>query len=427
MNPDELFRMLFAQNAGGMDIGGIERGTFNNAKDFEEMLTGLMASMNPGAVDPKAFQPIVSYGDPVNLPSRALFEQSMLDPTSEEGTIAQLVNGNMQPSGVYSEFVKRFEQSEGMQLGEMDDKTRGRVESAAADAKKYATSLWDEQRTWAQETSQLSPEAREAADRQEATYRPRIEEESAASKEYTDKGLPTPVDQWQMSDFGQGNDGTNEMLQTLARERFQSLAAQPTAAAAPARPGPMAAPPTFDSASPDMGAMASIPGMDPDTARAFRNIEGSKPDAVDGREAEKAEKYWKSLGFDGSKSGGGKVLSLAANALKLSQGDEAKQYWNDRGGSMARFSDSQKATEAARLDAARKVARTAAGDDLVASNRNRSSQESMSRFQRDQLAQQGVTPFVAAMQAAMGGGAPRRPTTMMSYNDFAGYQNSPRR
>jgi hypothetical protein len=397
MDPDELYRMLFAQNAGGLDVGEIERKTFNNAKDFEKMLTGLMSAMNPGAVDPKAFQPTVSYGDPVNLPSRALFEQSMLDPASEEGFIAQLVNSNVQPSGVYEKIVQQYEASEGMERGQMDDDLRKRVESKADDAKRYATDLWSEQRSWAQDTSQLTPEGRAAADAGDATYRPRVEEESAASKEYTSKGLPTPVDEWSMSDFGQGNDGTNEMLQTLARERFQSLAAQP--------------------AAPTSAAAASADRMS--VAPRFE-----KPASVGGNDA---ERYFASKGLEVPRGEGGKVLKLAEQAMKLSKGNEEQQYWNDRGGSMARFSDSQKTTEAARLEAVRKVARSAAGDDLVASNRNRNSQESMSRFQRDQLAQQGITPFVAAMQAAMGGGAPRKQTKMMSFNDFAGYQNSPKR
>lgn len=398
MNPDELYRMLFAQNAGGLDIGGIERGTFNNAKDFEKMLTGLMASMNPGSVDPKAFQPTVSYGDPVNLPSRALFDQSMLDPASEEAAIATLVNGNTQPSGVYEQMMMKAEADLGMERGSMDKDTRKRVEASASEAKAYASKLWDEQRTWAQTTSQLSPEARAAADAGEATYRPRVEEESAASKEYTSKGLPTPVDQWQMSDFGRGNDGTNEMMQSMARERFESLAA---------------APKTDDTTSQPRSKYASMPAPTFDSPDPNEEFVGTDTD-----------RYFAEQGI--ANPNGESKYKIRGEEKPRSTLPE-REYWESKSGLAEVFAKSQKES-AARAEAVRKNARHTAGDELVATNRNRASQESMSRFQRDQLAQQGITPFVAAMQAAMGGAGPRRkPTTMMSFNDFAGYQDSPKR
>ena len=241
LTADELYRMLFASQAGGMDVGGIERETFNNAKDFEKMLTGIVAQSRPGSFDPAAFQDIVTGYDEVVLPRRSLFDQVMMS-DGPERDIAAMLEGGVQPDGTFLPPMTpmALEQQALAERGAGPDSEldKDQYDQAVAEVGKivgFAERLYSEKMDYDKAVGQLSPDAAQyaAANPGVGLYRKEVREESPAAKFYTERGLPTPDQQWSMSDLSPGYDQRQAERDDYDRlfQDFKALTRENTAAA----------------------------------------------------------------------------------------------------------------------------------------------------------------------------------------------------
>lgn len=231
---DEVLRNLLMSQI-GVDLGEVERSTFLNAKDYEQMLTRPLAQSRPGAVDPAAFEPIVTGYDDIILPSRPRLNRALqTSPGSEEHTIAQMVAQNKSPSAIREQFYNRRLENLGLSLedaaapGREDDVAKVAEANAYADRMyNLAVPFYEEMIEFETATKQLDPEAARYAQQNPdaGVYRKPITEDSAATKKYRDLGLPTPVDQWKLSDFGEGNGGENADRLSAAIQRVNELTA----------------------------------------------------------------------------------------------------------------------------------------------------------------------------------------------------------
>ena len=234
LTADELYRLLFAAQAGGMDVGGIERTTFNNAKDFEKMLTGIVAQSRPGSFDPAAFQDIVTGYEEVVLPQRTLFNQVMLSdgPDSPERDIAEMLEDGLTPMA--------FEQQALAERGAGPDSEldKDQYDQAVADVGKmvaFAERLYSEKMDYDKAVGQLSPDVAQyaAANPGAGLYRKEVREESPAAKFYTERGLPTPDEQWSIDDLSPGYGQRQAERDDYDRlfQEFKALTRDNTAAA----------------------------------------------------------------------------------------------------------------------------------------------------------------------------------------------------
>ena len=232
---DEVLRSIL-QLQMGLDIGEVERSTFLNSKDFEQMLTRPLAQSRPGAVDPAAFEPIVTGYDDVLLPARPRLDRALqTSPGSDEYAVAAAVRDNKSPSAIRDHFYnRRLQETYKMTLAEAMEATREDDIKKVAEANAYADRIYelavpfyDEMIEFETATKQLAPEAAQYARENPGAglYRQPITEDSAATKKYRDLGLPTPVDQWKLSDFGEGNGGANADRLSAAMRRVNELTA----------------------------------------------------------------------------------------------------------------------------------------------------------------------------------------------------------
>jgi hypothetical protein len=246
-----LWRQIFGQNA-GMDVGGIERSTFNNAKDFEKLLNGFMAAMNPGTQNPDSFKDVETGRTQVNLPQRPKYNSYAKAPTdSAEYMTAQMVEQGLTPSQIAAQMRTEFaasadgrpQDASGSILWEdnpADAKAETAFEAQVKAAQDQATALWDERTEYDSQVSTLNPQAQQALAEGRPWYEEVQTERSAAAKQYDDLGLPTPVDQWRDDDFSPGFEARkadNSQFEDLyrqvqaaqkdARSRFQD-ARRPT-------------------------------------------------------------------------------------------------------------------------------------------------------------------------------------------------------
>ena len=231
---DEVLRALLMAQI-GVDLGEVERSTFLNAEDYEQMLTRPLAQSRPGAVDPAAFEPIVTGYEDIVLPSRPRLDRALQTfPGSEEHTIAQWVAKNKSPSAIRDQFYNRRLEKLGLSLEDAATATRDDVKAKVAEANAYADRMYnlavpfyEEMIEFETAVKQLAPEAAQYAQQNPdaGVYRKPITEDSAATKKYRDLGLPTPVDQWKLSDFGEGNGGANADRLSAAIQRVNELTA----------------------------------------------------------------------------------------------------------------------------------------------------------------------------------------------------------
>jgi hypothetical protein len=231
---DEVLRTILLEQM-GLDIGEVERSTFLNSKDFEQMLTRPLAQSRPGAVDPAAFEPIVTGYDDIVLPSRPRMDRALKTfAGSDEYKVAQMINNNKSPSAIRDQYyLVRLEEYK-IPFDEAASPKREDDKEKVAEARAYADRIYDLAVPFYDEfiefetaKKQLTPEAaRYAEENPDAgVYRKPITEDSAATKKYRDLGLPTPVDEWKLSDFGEGNGGANAARLNAARRRVNELTA----------------------------------------------------------------------------------------------------------------------------------------------------------------------------------------------------------
>lgn len=232
---DEVLRTILLEQM-GVDIGEVERSTFLNSKDFEQMLTRPLAQSRPGAVDPAAFEPIVTGYDNIVLPSRPRLDRALqTSPGSDEYAVASMIKGNKSPSAIRDHYYnQRLKDAYGITLEEAASPRTEEVKEQVAEARAFADRIYDLAVPFYDEfiefetaKKQLSPEAAQYAEENPdaGVYPKPITEDSAATKKYRDLGWPTPVEKWKLSDFGEGNGGANAARLDSARQRVNELTA----------------------------------------------------------------------------------------------------------------------------------------------------------------------------------------------------------
>jgi len=208
MSPEDIFRLISLGNT-GLDVGAIERSELINFKDIEGLLDSALFQQNAGATNPLAFQPTTTY-ETVALPQRPLFQQYSQAPKgSIENTIALFIEENPHsPSKVLSE-MEAFLTSGQYQTANptfadrlKNDATNGDVlAKELAGIKGQIDDISAETRSYNTEYAALEPEAQAAADDGLPSYQKATETPSEAAKRYTDRGLSTPDDRYEQSDF----------------------------------------------------------------------------------------------------------------------------------------------------------------------------------------------------------------------------------
>ena len=208
MSPEDIFRLISLGNT-GLDVGAIERSELINFKDIEGLLDSALFQQNAGATNPLAFQSTTTY-ETVALPQRPLFQQYSQAPTgSIENTIALFIEENPHsPSTVLSE-MEAFLTSDRYKTANptfadrlKNDATGGDVLARElAGIKGQIDDISAETRSYNTEYAALEPEAQAAADDGLPSYQKATETPSEAAKRYTDRGLSTPDDRYEQSDF----------------------------------------------------------------------------------------------------------------------------------------------------------------------------------------------------------------------------------
>jgi hypothetical protein len=253
---DEFIRDWFAQSQ-GLDIGSVDRSTFLNLKDFEKMLTGPVAQSRPGSFDPAAFQPIVTGYDEVVLPQRSLFNQVMMSDGSPERHIALMLEGSVLPDGTFLPPMTPMalerqlleEERSALELAneaggrdkELDEAQEAKTVANVGKMVSFAERLYSEKMDYDKAAGQLSPDAAQyaAANPGVGIYRQPITEESPAAKFYTERGLPTPDQEWTIDDVSPGyserqagRDRFSEAFRGFQAEMRESNAAERASRAA---------------------------------------------------------------------------------------------------------------------------------------------------------------------------------------------------
>jgi len=216
MDPELLQQYLAMMLSASPDGDGLDyqKDAYNWLQDQNDLMADPMMALFGGAgtVDPYAFAPQQVDQQEFDVPQNPLQPYLSLSETSEEGAIARAIALGMSPSEAYSK------------LAEVNSLYKDDPE-AAKRARGLADTLFSGYSQYDQQMSTL-PDMQRAEDgswqyqgqgqMQGGKLIVPVMGDSKATRRYTDLGLPTPVDQFGMADFGYGQDREAESAQLAA-------------------------------------------------------------------------------------------------------------------------------------------------------------------------------------------------------------------